>query len=122
MCGIFGVGGVPDAAHLIHLGLYSLQHRGQESAGIVVVADDGAARAARAMGLVSEAFGPERLRELRGGMGIGHTRYSTAGASSLDNAQPVLARTRGGHIALAHNGNLTHPTQLRAQLEDAGAI
>lgn len=122
MCGIFGIHGHDDAAVLTHLGLYSLQHRGQESAGIVAVDDDGEARALRNMGLISEGFGAAELAALRGPSAIGHTRYSTAGSSSIENAQPVLARVRGSFVALAHNGNLTNATELRAELEDQGAI
>ena len=122
MCGIFGVHDHPDAAQVTHLGLYSLQHRGQESAGIVAVDDLGSARAIRALGLVSETFAPSELDALAGGLAIGHTRYSTAGSSTIENAQPVLARFRGGHISLAHNGNLTNATELRRELEEAGSI
>ncbi len=122
MCGVFGVRGHPDAASLTHLGLYSLQHRGQESAGIVAVGADGAARTVRAMGLVADKFSPERIAELTGSTAIGHTRYSTTGSSTIENAQPVLARFRDGHIALAHNGNLTNSSELRFELEDQGSI
>jgi amidophosphoribosyltransferase len=122
MCGIFGVRGHGDAAAIVQLGLYSLQHRGQESAGIVAVDDTGAARARRTMGLVSEGFSEEDMAALPGALAIGHTRYSTAGSSSIDNAQPVLARSRGGHISLAHNGNLTNATELRDELEAQGSI
>ncbi len=122
MCGIFGVYGHDDAAALTQLGLYSLQHRGQESAGIVAVDHAGRARVSRAMGLVSEGFGDEEMATLRGAIGVGHTRYSTAGASAIENAQPILARVRRGHIALAHNGNLTNAVELRRKLEDGGAI
>ena len=122
MCGIFGVSGVEQAAAVVHLGLYSLQHRGQESAGIVAIDDDGNARVARKMGLVSDGFDGSSVVTLDGALAIGHTRYSTAGSSTIDNAQPVLARFRGGHIALAHNGNLTNATELRRELEDQGSI
>jgi len=122
MCGIFGVQGLPQAASVVHLGLYSLQHRGQESAGIVAIDDDGSARAARKMGLVSDGFDSDTVGSLDGSLAIGHTRYSTAGSSTIDNAQPMLARFRGGHIALAHNGNLTNATELRRELEDQGSI
>ncbi|MEK0430760.1 MAG: hypothetical protein RL139_564 [Gemmatimonadota bacterium] len=121
MCGIFGISGHPDAAALAHLGLYSLQHRGQESAGIVAV-DGDQARAIRAMGLVSDKFSSETMRTLTGPIAIGHTRYSTAGSSTIDNAQPKLVHFRGGHVALAHNGNLTNATELRTALEDEGSI
>ncbi len=122
MCGIFGVWGHPRASALTHLGLYSLQHRGQESAGIVAVDDGGVARGVRRMGLVSEGFAPEDVAGLKGPLAIGHTRYSTAGSSTLDNAQPVLARFRDGHLALAHNGNLVNAVELRRELEDRGSI
>ena len=121
MCGIFGVSGHDGAAELTHLGLYSLQHRGQESAGIVAVGETGA-HGLRAMGLVGEKFGPEALRALPGRTAIGHTRYSTAGESTLENAQPALVNFKNGHIALAHNGNLTNATEIRAELESFGSI
>jgi len=121
MCGIFGIIGHPDAAAITHLGLYSLQHRGQESAGIVAV-DDGQVHAIRAMGLVSDQFSPEKMKELTGPVAMGHTRYSTAGSSTIENAQPALVHFRGGHIALAHNGNLTNALDLRGKLEDDGSI
>lgn len=122
MCGIFGVRGVQDAGALVHLGLYSLQHRGQESAGIVAIDDDGQARAVRSMGLVSEGLGAEQTAALKGMLAIGHTRYSTAGSSTIENAQPILARFRDGNISLAHNGNIVNATELRRELEDQGAI
>jgi amidophosphoribosyltransferase len=121
MCGIFGVRGQPDAVALTKLGLYSLQHRGQESAGIVAVDENGDARGVRSMGLVSDMPNAQ-LEALHGTMAIGHTRYSTAGSSSIENAQPVLVSSRGGHISLAHNGNLTNAGELRAELEDLGSI
>jgi amidophosphoribosyltransferase len=121
MCGVFGVSGNTAAAELVHLGLYSLQHRGQESAGIVAVRD-GEAHGLRAMGLVGEKFGPDAIRGLQGSTAIGHTRYSTAGSSTLENAQPALVNFKGGHIALAHNGNLVNAPELRTQLEAAGSI
>src|SRR5689334_21199730 len=122
MCGIFGIYGHQDAAALTQLGLYSLQHRGQESAGIVAVDENGHARVSRAMGLVSEGFGDSEMAMLEGPVAVGHTRYSTAGSSAIENAQPILARVRRGHIALAHNGNLTNAVELRRELEDEGAI
>ena len=121
MCGIFGVHGHPDATHLAQLGLYSLQHRGQESVGLVSIDDSGAARAARSMGTLSDRFGQE-LARLGGTSAVGHTRYSTAGSSTIDNAQPVVARSKGGYITLAHNGNLTNAAELRMALEDQGSI
>jgi amidophosphoribosyltransferase len=118
MCGIFGVRGHADAVHLTRLGLYSLQHRGQESFGVVAVDETGTARSMKSMGLVSGAAN----NGLRGRLAIGHTRYSTAGSSTIENAQPVLARSRGGHLALAHNGNLVNAAELRSELEAQGSI
>ena len=122
MCGIFGIYGHDHAAAMTHLGLYSLQHRGQESTGIVAVDIELGARALKKMGLVSEGITATDAQNLRGDIAIGHTRYSTAGSSTIENAQPVLARVRDGQIALAHNGNLTNATELRRELEDAGSI
>jgi amidophosphoribosyltransferase len=122
MCGIFGAQHTESAAEFTHLGLYSLQHRGQESAGIVTVDESGTAHGVRAMGLVGEELTTSRLGQLVGSTAIGHTRYSTAGSSTLENAQPVLVRFRGGHIALAHNGNLTNATEVRGHLEAEGSI
>jgi len=122
MCGIFGVFGPERAAEITHLGLYSLQHRGQESAGIVAVDGDSVARGTRKMGLVGEGLSAKEMESLAGRIAIGHTRYSTAGSSTIENAQPVLARFKGGHIALAHNGNLTNALEIRAKLEDSGSI
>ena len=120
MCGIFGVRGHPDAVALTKLGLFALQHRGQESSGIVAV-DGGAARGVRSMGLVSD-MPLAQLEALHGSLAIGHTRYSTAGSSTIENAQPVLVSSRGGHIALAHNGNITNAGELRVDLEELGSI
>src|ERR1044071_6173308 len=100
MCGIFGVQGLTQAASVVHLGLYSLQHRGQESAGIVAIDDDGSARVVRKMGLVSDGFDGATVGSLEGALAIGHTRYSTAGSSTIENAQPMLARFRGGATPL----------------------
>lgn len=122
MCGIFGIHGHPHAAEISHLGLYSLQHRGQESAGIVASDIEGNAQAIKRMGLVSEGLSISDVDRMRGDVAIGHTRYSTAGSSTIENAQPVLARFRDGHIALAHNGNLTNATEMRRDLENAGSI
>ncbi|GAC1649694.1 MAG: amidophosphoribosyltransferase [Gemmatimonadaceae bacterium] len=119
MCGIFGVRGHDRAAELVQLGLYSLQHRGQESAGIVSVGADGNPQVTRTMGLVSDGLaGSQRARVAA----IGHTRYSTTGSSTIENAQPVFARSRGGFISLAHNGNLTNAVELRQELESTGSI
>ena len=119
MCGIFGVHGHPEAVNLTHLGLYSLQHRGQESFGIVSVDGQGGSHAVRSMGLVSDVPGADEARDP---VAIGHTRYSTAGSSTIENAQPVLVRSRGGHIGLAHNGNLINAAELRIELEESGSI
>jgi amidophosphoribosyltransferase len=122
MCGIIGMTGVPDAARQVYLGLYSLQHRGQESAGIVAVDGEGIARSHRGMGLVSDMFSEQVLAGLTGDVAIGHARYSTAGTSVLANAQPILARYREGPLALCHNGNLTNAVQLRSDLVAKGSI
>jgi amidophosphoribosyltransferase len=122
MCGIIGVSGVPDAARVAYLGLYSLQHRGQESAGMVAVDGEGVARSHRGMGLVSDIFGEQTLAGLVGDVAIGHTRYSTAGSSVLANAQPILAGYREGPLGLAHNGNLTNADALRSDLVAKGSI
>src|SRR6266436_3707853 len=122
MCGIIAVTAVPDAARQVYLGLYSLQHRGQEAAGIVAVDGEGVARSHRGMGLVSDGFNEPVLAGLPGDVAIGHTRYSTAGTSVLANAQPMLARYREGPLALAHNGNLTNAVQLRSDLVTKGSL
>ncbi len=122
MCGIFGIYGHENAAAMAHLGLYSLQHRGQESSGIIAVDRERGARAIKSMGLVSEALAVSDVQGLPGDIAIGHTRYSTAGSSTIENAQPMLARFRDGHIGLAHNGNLTNASELRRDLEDGGSI
>jgi amidophosphoribosyltransferase len=122
MCGIFGVSHHPEAARLTYLGLYALQHRGQESAGIVAVDDAGIARTHRGMGLVSDTFTEDILKSLEGTTAIGHTRYSTAGSSVLVNSQPMLVRYRNGTLALGHNGNLTNAAELRRQLVEAGSL
>lgn len=107
---------------MAHMGLYSLQHRGQESWGIVALDDATVAHAVRSMGLVSEGKTMGALTDLPTHTAIGHTRYSTAGSSTIENAQPVLVRYRDGHIALAHNGNLTNAAELRFELEQGGSI
>jgi len=122
MCGIIGVTGVPDAARQVYLGLYSLQHRGQESAGIVAVDGEGVSRSHRGMGLVADIFTDQVLSGLPGDVSIGHTRYSTAGTSVLANAQPNPVRYREGPLALAHNGNLTNAVKLRADLVAKGSL
>ncbi len=122
MCGIFGVSAVPEAAKLTYLGLYALQHRGQESAGIVAIDRDGSVRSHRGMGLVSENFSESELAKLPGDVAVGHTRYSTTGSTVLANAQPCSVATRCGTLAIAHNGNLTNAPELKRELVERGAI
>jgi amidophosphoribosyltransferase len=120
-CGLFGIWNHPEAANVTYLGLYALQHRGQESAGIA--ATDGVGfHVEKAMGWVADVFSPDRLRRLPGHRAIGHVRYSTAGSSRLRNAQPISANTARGPIAIAHNGNLTNAEALRGEMERDGAI
>jgi len=121
MCGVFGIFNHPEAANLTYLGLHALQHRGQESAGIVT-SDAGTLHAVRKMGLVSEIFTPDLIAQLPGTLAIGHVRYTTAGGSLPKNIQPLTAEYRHHSIALAHNGNLVNAEQLRDDLEEEGAI
>ena len=120
-CGVFGVFGHPEAANLTYLGLYALQHRGQESAGIVASTGSDL-NLHRAMGEVEEIFQPSVLTKLPGSSAIGHTRYSTAGDKALLNAQPIMVDCSKGKIALAHNGNLTNALEHRRRLEHRGSI
>ncbi len=120
-CGVFGVFGHPEAANLTYLGLYALQHRGQEGAGICS-SDGRQLYLEKAMGLVADIFSEKRLKKLPGHIAIGHNRYSTAGSSVLKNVQPIVANFSLGALALAHNGNLVNATELRATLEEEGAI
>ncbi|MEE2987144.1 MAG: amidophosphoribosyltransferase [Nitrospinota bacterium] len=120
-CGIIGVFGHPEAANLAYLGLYALQHRGQESAGIVA-SDDGKMHLEVGMGLVADVFDDKRLLKLPGNIAVGHNRYSTTGQSKLKNAQPCLIEYAGGSLALAHNGNLVNADSLRKELGESGAI
>ena len=121
MCGVFGIYGHPEAANLTYLGLHALQHRGQESAGIVT-SDGQQLFAHRAMGLVQDAFDQSQLGKLPGRLAIGHVRYSTTGASHLKNAQPFAVDYARGSLAVCHNGNLTNADELRAELEASGSI
>jgi amidophosphoribosyltransferase len=121
MCGVFGIYGHPEAANLTYLGLHALQHRGQESAGIVT-SDGRQLSLHRGMGHVIDVFSPEQLTKLKGQNAIGHVRYSTAGGSFLKNAQPLAVDYARGSIAVAHNGNLTNAEALREQLEARGSI
>ena len=122
MCGIVGVSGVDEAAKLAFLGLYALQHRGQESVGISAVDADGRARLAKREGLVAEAFDDRSLAALPGSVALGHTRYSTAGGAGLVNAQPIVVSYRQGDLGLVHNGNITNALVLRDELVEEGAI
>src|SRR6266540_2389313 len=120
-CAVFGVYGHKEAANLTYLGLYALQHRGQESSGIV--SNDGEQfHVEKAMGLVADIFTKDRLKRLPGRSSIGHNRYSTAGSSDLKNAQPLVVNFAFGNLALAHNGNLINAQMLRNELEAYGAI
>lgn len=119
MCGVFGIVGHDEAANIAYLGLHALQHRGQESAGIVAGLS---LRRHVAMGLVSDTFGRDVLSTLTGRAAIGHTRYSTAGSSELRNAQPFRFDYAGGSIAIAHNGNVVNASDLRQRLEGAGSL
>ncbi len=120
-CGVFGIFGHPEAANMTYLGLYALQHRGQESAGIAS-ADRDRIHAVRSMGYVAEIFDSDALAKLPGSMAIGHVRYSTAGDSGLPNAQPILIDCSHGQIAICHNGNLVNASELRDELVSQGSI
>jgi amidophosphoribosyltransferase len=120
-CGIFGVFGHPEAANLTYLGLYALQHRGQEGAGICSF-DGTQMNIEKSMGLVADIFSEKRLKRLPGNIAIGHNRYSTAGGSSIKNVQPLIANYAHGPIAVAHNGNLINAEVIKRRLESEGAI
>ena len=120
-CGVVAIFAHPEAEKLAYLGLHALQHRGQESAGMVT-SDGLNLRQHKAMGLVADIFTEDVLSRIRGTLAIGHTRYSTAGDSALLNAQPILVQSNKGAIAVAHNGNLVNAQQVRAQLESQGSI
>ena len=126
-CGVFGIydldGG--DIASSVYYGLFALQHRGQESCGIAVSETSGPkgqVQSVKGMGLVNEVFDSENLSQLKGDIGVGHVRYSTAGASSNVNSQPLVLNYVKGTLAIAHNGNLTNAPELRHELEYTGAI
>ncbi|HWK11104.1 MAG TPA: class II glutamine amidotransferase, partial [Vicinamibacterales bacterium] len=118
---MFGIYGHPEAANITYLGLYALQHRGQESAGIAT-GDRERIRVSRGMGLVADAFTEPVLEALSGHIAIGHTRYSTSGESSAANAQPFVIDCAHGQIAISHNGNLVNARELRDQLVRDGSI
>ena len=120
-CGVFGIFGHEDAAHMTYLGLYALQHRGQESAGIAV-AHNGVVKQSRAMGYVSDVFNEDVLSKLVGRSAIGHVRYSTFGDSRVVNAQPILIDCAHGQISLCHNGNIVNAAELKDELVQAGSI
>src|SRR6266851_2689751 len=120
-CGVVAVYGHPEAETLAYLGLHALQHRGQESAGIVT-STGLTLNMHKAMGLVADIFTEETLARLRGTLAIGHTRYSTAGDSALLNAQPIRVQSNKGMMALAHNGNLVNALEIRHRLEEQGSI
>src|SRR4029077_17905682 len=120
-CGVFAIYGHPEASNLTYLGLYALQHRGQESAGIAT-SDGREIRCFKSMGHVADIFTPEAIASLPGDHAIGHTRYSTAGDTVLLNAQTFSVACNKGRIAVGHNGNITKPTELRAELEREGSI
>lgn len=120
-CGIFGIFGVEEAATLTYLGLYALQHRGQESTGIAS-SDGKRIYSVLKMGLVADAFDETNLKSLPGSIAIGHCRYSTAGSTSLENIQPICVRYKDGFLSVAHNGNLINALPLKKELEDHGAI
>jgi amidophosphoribosyltransferase len=120
-CGVFGIFNHPDASSLTFLGLYALQHRGQESAGIVT-SNQGEPKSHRGMGLVADTFDRPKLEALSGTTAVGHVRYSTTGSSLLKNAQPFLAQHSQGFLAVAHNGNLVNARDLKEKLESRGSI
>ncbi len=120
-CGVFGIFGHPDAANLTYLGLYAMQHRGQESAGIVTWTGERMA-VEKQMGYVADIFDEARLARLPGHSAIGHVRYSTTGESRLENAQPIVYNTNKGPLAIGHNGNLVNADELRRELEQEGSI
>ena len=121
MCGVFGIFNHPEAANLAYLGLHALQHRGQESAG-VVSNDRGMLHAVRQMGYVADIFDQGRLSQLTGRIAVGHVRYTTAGGSLPKNIQPLTVEYRHGSVAIAHNGNLVNADALRTELESEGSI
>jgi amidophosphoribosyltransferase len=120
-CGVVAIYQHPEAETLAYLGLHALQHRGQESAGIVT-SDGMSLHIHKSMGLVADIFTEKKLSRIRGTLAIGHTRYSTAGDSALLNAQPIMVQSNKGMIALAHNGNLTNAGEIRARMEAQGSI
>ena len=122
-CGVFGIWGHPSASSLTYFGLHSLQHRGQEGAGIVSLTDEGRLIGHRDLGLLAQVFQREEdLLQLQGSAAVGHVRYATAGNNGVQNIQPFLFRFFDEELSLAHNGNLVNAQSLRRQLEDQGAL
>ena len=120
-CGIFGIHGSKYCASDVYYGLFSLQHRGQESCGIATN-DDASIECVKGMGLVSDVLSSDKIKSLKGDIAIGHVRYSTAGGSVPENAQPIVTQYSKGTLSIAHNGNLTNAIELKRELEDKGAI
>src|SRR5881409_146359 len=120
-CGVIAIYAHPEAEKLAYLGLHALQHRGQESAGIVT-SNGMALHIHKSMGLVADIFTEKKLSRLRGTLAIGHTRYSTTGDSALLNAQPIMVQSNKGVMALAHNGNLVNAQEIRSRMEAQGSI
>src|SRR3989338_1501126 len=120
-CGLLAVWDIPEAAHITYLGLFALQHRGQEGAGIIA-SDHGRFSARRGSGLVAQVFSKSDLEQLKGERAIGHVRYSTAGGTAAKNLQPLWAESSNGDLAIAHNGNLTNALLLRKELEESGSV
>ena len=120
-CGIFGIHGSKYSASDVYYGLFSLQHRGQESCGIATN-DDASIECVKGMGLVSDVLSSDKISNLKGDIAIGHVRYSTAGGSVPENAQPIVTQYSKGTLSIAHNGNLTNANELKRELEDKGAI
>lgn len=120
-CGVFGIWGEPEASHLTYLGLYAIQHRGQESAGLVSL-HEGKHYHHKGLGLVADVFDEDDLQRLKGSAAIGHIRYSTTGQNLMTNAQPLTAQLMNGPVALAHNGNIVNSHLLREELKRQGAI
>jgi amidophosphoribosyltransferase len=121
MCGVFGIYPHKDAANLACLGLYALQHRGEESSGIITRSSK-KVHLHKALGLVSDCFDEKIIRSLRGELAVGHVRYSTTGSSNIKNTQPFYVKSKIGDIAIAHNGNLTNTLDLSKELQNNGAL
>lgn len=121
-CAVFGVWNDPEASHMTYLGLFALQHRGQESSGIVTLTDEKTHLEKKGLGLVGEVFSEADLKRLEGRAAVGHNRYSTTGNNQIFNFQPLTANLMSGPLAIAHNGNLVNEAELRAKLKSQGSI